>query len=68
MHGEKRLGQRPSAQDLDRRVAEFQARVTVLNGFTALGTPVTEVAGQVCPGNGALLRNSRLRRDFPFPR
>lgn len=25
--------------------AEFQVRVAVLNGFTALGTPITEVAG-----------------------
>jgi hypothetical protein len=41
----KLLGQRLSARDFDRQVAEFQVRVAVLNGFTALGTPVTEVAG-----------------------
>lgn len=41
----KRLGQRLSARDFDRQVAEFQVRVAVLNGFTALGIPVTEVAG-----------------------
>jgi hypothetical protein len=29
----------------DRRVAEFQVRVAVLNGFTALGMPVTEAVG-----------------------
>lgn len=44
MHCVKLLGQRLSARDFDRQVAEFQVRVAVLNGFTALGTPVTEVA------------------------
>ena len=38
----KLLGQRLSARDFDRQVAEFQVRVAVLNGFTALGTPITE--------------------------
>ena len=45
MHCVKLLGQRLSARDFDRQVAEFQIRVAVLNGFTALGTPITEVAG-----------------------
>jgi hypothetical protein len=45
MHCVKLLGQRLSARDFDRQVAEFQVRVAVLNGFTALGTPDTEVAG-----------------------
>ena len=45
MHCIKLLGQRLSARDFDRQVAEFQVRVAVLNGFTALGTPITEVAG-----------------------
>jgi hypothetical protein len=45
MHCLKLLGQRLSARDFDRQVAEVQVRVAVLNGFTALGTPVTEVAG-----------------------
>ena len=45
MHCVKLLGQRLSARDFDRQVAEFQVRVAVLNRFTALGTPVTEVAG-----------------------
>ena len=52
MHCVKLLGQRLSAREFDRQVAEFQVRVAVLNGFTALGTPITEVAGQVCPGKG----------------
>jgi hypothetical protein len=29
----------------DRQVAELQIRVAVLNGFTALGIPVTEAVG-----------------------
>lgn len=45
MHCVKLLGQRLSARDFDRQVAEFQARIAVLDGFTALGIPVTEVAG-----------------------
>ena len=31
--------------DFDRQVAEFQIRVAVLNGVTALGIPVTQVVG-----------------------
>ena len=38
-------GQRLAARDFDRQVAEFQVRVAILNGFTALGVPVTEAAG-----------------------
>ena len=41
----KLLGQRLSAREFDRQVAEFQVRVAVLNGFTALGIPVTEAVG-----------------------
>jgi hypothetical protein len=42
MHCVKLLGQRLMARDFDRQVAEFQVRVAVLNGFTALGIPVTK--------------------------
>ena len=42
MHCVKLLGQRLSARDFDRQVAEFQVRVAVLNGFTALRTPITD--------------------------
>ncbi len=45
MHCVKRLGQRLMARDFNRQVAEFQVRVAVLNGFTALSIPVTTVAG-----------------------
>lgn len=42
MHCVKLLGQRLMARDFDRQIAEFQVRVAVLNGFTALGIPVTK--------------------------
>ena len=45
MHCVKLLGQRLMARDFDRQVAEFQVRVAILNGFTALGIPVTKVVG-----------------------
>ncbi|PIL21904.1 hypothetical protein P775_01920 [Puniceibacterium antarcticum] len=32
------------ARDFDRQVAEVQARVAMLNGYTALGIPVTMAA------------------------
>lgn len=45
MHCRKWLGWRLSARDFNRRVAGFQIRVPVRNGFTALGIPVTKVVG-----------------------
>lgn len=45
MHCVKLLGQRLMARDFDRQVAELQVRIAVLNGYTALGIPVTEAAG-----------------------
>ena len=45
MHCVKLLGQRLAARDFDRQVTEFQIRVAVLNGFIALGIPVTEAVG-----------------------
>ena len=41
----KLLGQHLAARDFDRQVAKFKVRVAVLNGFTAVGIPVTEVMG-----------------------
>ena len=41
----KLLGQRLMARVFDRQVAEFQVRVAVMNGFTALGIPVTDAMG-----------------------
>ncbi len=52
MHCVKLPGQRLSATDFDRQVAEVKVHVAVLNGFTAPGTAITEVAGKVCPGKG----------------
>ena len=45
MHCVKLLGQRLMARDFDRQVAELQVRIAVLNGYTALGTPITEAVG-----------------------
>ena len=36
---------RRMARDFDRQVAELQIRAAVLNGYTALGIPVTEPMG-----------------------
>jgi Transposase DDE domain len=44
MHCVKLLVQRLMARGFDRQVAEFQVRVAVLNGFTALAIPVTKAA------------------------
>lgn len=57
----KLLGPRLTARDFDRQVARgpgpcpSQApsnRCDSLNGFTAPGTPITELAEQACPGKG----------------
>jgi hypothetical protein len=45
MHCMTLLGQRLSARDFNRQAAEFQVRVAMLNRFTALGRPTTEVVG-----------------------
>ena len=45
MHCVKLRGQRLAARDFDRQAAGFQIRMAVLNGSTALGTPITEVVG-----------------------
>ena len=52
MHCMKSPVNRLVARDFDRQVAEFQIRVAVLNGFTALGIPVTKAMEQVCLGKG----------------
>jgi len=45
LHFMKLLGQRLMARDFDRQVAEVQIRIAVMNGYTALGIPVTETVG-----------------------
>jgi hypothetical protein len=45
MHCIKLLGQRLMARDFDRQVSEIQVRMAVLNGYTALGIPVTVAVG-----------------------
>ena len=41
----KLLGQRLMARDFDRQATEVQVRIAVMNGYTALGIPVTETVG-----------------------
>lgn len=45
MHCVKLLGQRLTARNFRLSVREFHVSVAVLDGFTALGSPVTEVVG-----------------------
>lgn len=45
MHCVKLPGQRLSARDFDRQVAEIQIRAAILNGFSALGMPRTVAIG-----------------------
>ena len=45
MHCMKRLGQRLMARDFDRQVAEIQVRIAIMNGYPALGIPVTKTVG-----------------------
>lgn len=41
----KLLGKSLMARDFERQVAEWQVRIAVLNGYTALGIPVTAAVG-----------------------
>jgi hypothetical protein len=60
MHCVKLLGQSLMARDFDRQVAELQIRAAVLNGYTALGIPVTEPV--------IMLRHQRLKTPIrPMP-
>ena len=45
MHCMKLLGQRLTAREFGRQVAELHIRMAVMNGYTALGIPVTETVG-----------------------
>lgn len=45
MHCMKLLGQRLMARHFDRQVAEVQVRIAILNGYTALGIPITKTVG-----------------------
>ncbi len=68
MHCVKLLGQCLMARDCDRRVAENQVRIAVLNGYTALGIPVTEAVGQLRPRKAEPPPSHDLCRSaFSFP-
>ena len=65
MHCVKLLGQRLHARDFDRQVAEFQVRVAVLNGFTALGTPITDGRRIGLSGERGALTLTRFVQQSP---
>lgn len=43
MHCIKLLGQRLTARDFERQITEVHVRVAILNRFTTLGIPLTQV-------------------------
>ena len=45
MHCMKLLGQRLMARNFDCQVAEVQVCIAIMNGYTALGIPITEAVG-----------------------
>ena len=61
MHCVQLLGPSLMAREFDRQVAELQVRAAVLNGYTALGTPVTEPVGKVRLGKGEVRASDPLR-------
>lgn len=66
MHCVRLLGQQLMARDFDRQLTEIQVRLTVLNGCTALGIPVTEAVEPICPGKGEPRPSADLcNRDQP---
>ncbi|KAA8607511.1 hypothetical protein AL035_19530 [Salipiger aestuarii] len=52
MHCVKLLGQRLMARDFDRQIADIKVRIAVMNGYTALGVPVTQAVRSIRPGKG----------------
>lgn len=55
------LGEPVMSRDFDRRVAVPLIRAASLNRFTALGTPIAQRAGLLCPGKGKLRPTDDLR-------
>jgi hypothetical protein len=45
MHCMKILGQLLMARDFDRKIAGIQVQIAIINGYTALGIPVTKTVG-----------------------
>ena len=64
MHCVKLLGQRLMARDFDRQVAEVQVRIAVMNGYTALGIPITDGRGMNPSGErGNPLSNAFMQQS-----
>lgn len=62
MHCIELLGRCLASRDPDRQVAEFHVRKAGLNGFAALGVPVTEALTRVRPGRGEHRPSVDLRK------
>ena len=63
----KLLGQRLMARKFDRKVAELHVSISVLNGDTALGIPVTEAVGyNRCARGKGKLGHQRVCATEPF--
>lgn len=62
----KLLGQSLMARDFARQVAELQVRTAVLNGYTALGIPVTRPAGISPSGKGGTPDYTPFARQSPL--
>jgi hypothetical protein len=57
-------------RDFDRQVAELQNRIAVLNGYTALGIPVTNSCGMSLSGeseNSDIIGFVQLNRNGGTP-
>lgn len=54
------------ARDFDRKVAELQVRVAVLNSYIALGIPITKLIGQFRPRKGNVRVSPVLRNRFRY--
>jgi len=62
MNCSKLLSQSLMARAFDRQVAEVQIRATILNRFTALGTPVTAAVALTATGRAGLYPKLDLRK------
>lgn len=60
-------GQSLMVREPDRQAAKLQVRVAVPDGFTAVGMPVTEAVGWVCPGKEGGLALTRFAQQGPVP-
>lgn len=51
----------------DEMFSEVHVRITVLDDYTALGTPITKSMGRICSGKGARHPSADLCNKVPLP-